>query len=83
MIPLFIIPIILDLLVPIFLLLFIVKYAGYNNNSYHKLAFASGFLSVFIFLAFIHEINGVLGMSIVGVFFILFLFYIRKKVLSW
>lgn len=78
----FIIPIILDLLVTLFLLLFIIKYAGYNNNSYHKLAFASGFLSFFIFLSFIQELNGVFGMSVVGIFFILFLIYIRRRVLS-
>ncbi|MFX0139696.1 MAG: hypothetical protein ACFFDN_39010 [Candidatus Hodarchaeota archaeon] len=82
LIPVFIIPVILDLLVPIFLLRFTIKYAGYNNNSYHKLAFASGFLASFIVLAFIHELNGVFGMSVVGIFFILFLFYVRKKVLS-
>ena len=36
---------------------------------------------VLMIVAFIHEINGNHGMSIVGIFFIVFLFYIRMRII--
>ena len=81
LVPFPLIPIILEGLLCMTVLMFIIKYSGYTKNSSHKLAFTGGLLSPLIFLAFIHEINGVFGMSIVAIFFIIFLFYIRKRTL--
>lgn len=75
-----IIPILLDISEVLLILLFIIIFSGYENNTYHKHAFTCGLLSFFIFLAFIQETNGMLGMSIVGIFFILFLIYLRKRI---
>lgn len=82
LVPIPLIPIILEVLLCLVVLQFVVKYSGYTKNSYHKLAFTSGLLSPLIFLAFIQEINGILGMSLVAIFFIGFLFYIRKRINS-
>jgi hypothetical protein len=73
------IPMILEGLLCLAVLLFIIKYSGSTKNSSHKLAFTGGLLSPLIFLAFIHEINGVFGMSVVAIFFIIFLFYVGKR----
>lgn len=73
-------PIILEGLLCSLVLLFVVKYSGHTKNFSHKLAFTSGLLSPLIFFAFIHEINGIYGMSIVGIFFIVFLIYLRKRI---
>jgi hypothetical protein len=80
LVPFPIIPILLEGLLCLLVLLFVVKYFGHTKNFSHKLAFTSGLLSPLIFLAFIHEINGIYGMSIVGIFFIVFLIYLRKKI---
>jgi len=79
---LFEIILILDLLLILLMYLFVVNFAGYENNSYHKLTFASGFLSWFIFLGFIFESLGIFGMSFVSIFFIIYLLILRKKVLE-
>ena len=79
-IPIPVIPIILEGLLCLLVLLFLIKYSGYTNNDCHKLAFISGVLSPLIFLAFIHEINGIFGMSVVAIFFIIFLLHIRRKI---
>lgn len=79
-VPFPLIPILLEGLICLSVLLFVVKYSGYTKNLYHKFAFAGGLLSSLIFLAFIHEISGVPGMSVVGLFFIVFLFYLRKRI---
>lgn len=79
-VPIPLVPIILEGLLCLTVLLFVVKYSGYTKNSSHKLAFTSGLLSPLIFLAFIHEVNGILGMSLVAIFFIGFLFYIKKRI---
>ena len=54
---------------------------GEKNNELHLLSLSSGLLSFMIFIAFIHEINGVIGMSIVSICFIGFLFYIRRRLI--
>jgi len=74
------IPILLEILLTLSVLFFIVKYSGRTKNSYHKLAFAGGLLSFMILIAFVLEIRGVLGMSIVGIFFIVFLFCLGKRI---
>jgi len=80
LVPIPLTPIILEGLLCLAVLLFVVKYSGHTKNSSHKLAFTSGLLSPLIFLAFIHEFNGIFGMSLVAIFFIVFLFYIRKRI---
>jgi hypothetical protein len=80
LVPIPLIPIILEGLLCLTVLMFIIKYSGYTENSSHKLTFISGLLSPLIFLAFIHEINGIFGMSLVAIFFIIFLFYIGKRI---
>jgi len=75
------IPILIGLVLCLLVVLFVVKYSGKTNNSLHMLSLTSGLLSSLIFLAFIHEINGIHGMSIVGTFFIVFLFYIRRRII--
>jgi len=80
LVPIPLIPVILEGLLCLTVLMFIIKYSGYTKNSSHKLAFTGGLLSPLIFLAFIHEINGIFGMSLVAIFFIIFLFYIRKRI---
>jgi len=80
LVPVPLVPIILEGLLCLAILLFVVKYSGCTENSSQKLAFISGLLSPLIFFAFIHEINGIPGMSLVALFFIGFLFYIRKRI---
>ncbi|MHA1378312.1 MAG: zinc ribbon domain-containing protein [Candidatus Helarchaeota archaeon] len=79
---LFVVILLLDLLLILLMYLFVVNFAGYEHNSYHKLTFASGFLSWFIFLGFIFESMGIFGMSLVSIFFIISLLVLRKKVLE-
>ncbi len=74
------IPMILEGLLCLAVLLFVIKYSGHTKNSSHKLTFISGLLSPLIFLAFIHEINGIFGMSVVALFFISFLFYVKRRI---
>ena len=80
LVPFPLIPIILEGLLCLLVLQFVIKYSGHTQNSHHKLAFISGLLSPLIILAFIQEINGLMGMALVAIFFIGFLFYIRKRV---
>ncbi len=74
------IPIVLEILLCLLVLRFIAKRSGYDKNAYHDFAFASGLLSPLILLSFIHESNGAYGMSIVGLFFIGFLFWLRRRI---
>lgn len=80
LVPIPLIPIILEGLLCMAVLLFVVRYSGCTKNSSHKLAFASGLLSPLIFVAFIQEVKGILGMSLVAIFFIIFLLYTSKKI---
>ena len=73
-------PVTLEILLFSAVLFFIIKYSGIANNLSHKLAFISGILSFLIILAVVHEFRGLLGMSLVAVFFIGFLFYLRKRI---
>ena len=74
-----IIPIILGLILCLIMIIFIEKYFGHKNNELHMLSLSSGLLFFMIFIAFIQEVNGIFGMSIVAIFFILLLIYIRRK----
>jgi hypothetical protein len=80
LVPLPLIPILLEIALCVIVVQMLIKYSGQANNEYHKLAFAAGLLFPLIFLAFIHEISGVFGMSFVGIFFTGFLFYIRRRI---
>lgn len=79
-VPLPLIPIFLQVLLCLSVLSFVTKYSGYARNRYHKFAFAVGLLSFLIFLTFTYEISGVFGSSIIGVCFIIFLFYLGMRI---
>ena len=74
-----IVTIFFGLILCLIMIIFIRKYYGSEKNEVHLLFLSSGLLSFIIFLAFIQEINGVIGMSIVSICFIVFLFHIRRR----
>jgi hypothetical protein len=76
------IPIFLELLLCLIVLKFVMNNIGQTGNTRHKVALTWGLLLPLIIMAFIHEKNGVFGMSIVGIFFITFLFFIRRIAIS-
>jgi len=78
-IPYPIIPIIIEIALFFFLIFFDVKFSGKQNKKYHVFALVCGLLSFFIGIAFIQEFRGQIGMMAVGIFFIAFLYYIKKK----
>lgn len=82
LIPFSLVPIILELLLCLIILRFVLNNIGQIENTQHKVALTWGLLVPLIIMAFIHEKNGVFGMSIVGISFIAFLFYIRRIAIS-
>ncbi|MFQ6106019.1 MAG: hypothetical protein ACE5QF_00295 [Thermoplasmata archaeon] len=54
--------------------------AGRRYNERALFALVTGILTPFIILSFIHEANGMLGMSVVGVSYIVYLFLLMTKV---
>jgi len=61
-------------------LILLQRHMGYMENGLQMAYFVIGLLSFFIFLSFIHEVNGIIGMSGVGVAFIIFSIYLIRKV---
>ncbi|MHA1378313.1 MAG: hypothetical protein ACTSRG_08015 [Candidatus Helarchaeota archaeon] len=78
-IPYPVIPIIIEIILFFLLIFFDINYSGRQNKKYHVFALVCGLLSFFIGIAFIQELMGQLGMSIVGIFFILFLYFLKKE----
>lgn len=66
----------------IFALLFVkLSGNGYALGDRQKWGFIAGVLSLFILLSFVHEtLGGRIGMSVVGVFFAILLFWLYKKI---
>lgn len=82
LVPFPLVPILLELLLCLIILRFVMNNIGKIENTNHKVALTWGLLLPMIIMVFIHEMNGVFGMSIVGIFFIVFLFYIRRIAIS-
>ncbi len=57
------------------------RWASQGFNELQRLGLAAGALGFFMFFDSILEINGILGMSAVGVAFLLFVFKLRKRIL--
>jgi len=76
------VPILLEIILGLVLLRFVAVNLGFYGNHEHKLALASGILSPLILFSFIQEIDGVRGMSLVGIAFIVFLLIIKKRIWS-
>lgn len=81
-IPYPIFPIMLEIILGLVLLRFVAVNLGFYGNHEHKLALVSGILSPLIFLSFVHELNGVRGMSLVGIAFVIFLLIVKKRIWS-
>lgn len=74
--------ILLVLLSCLIFLRFLINNMGKTENINHKVLLSWGLLLPLIILSFIQEKNGAFGMSIVGIFFIGFLFYIKKVAIT-
>lgn len=79
-IPIVIIPIALEIILCFVVWKYLIKNIGITNNSSQKLAFLTGALLVMFTIALVFGFRGDLSMIIVVVLFILFLFYLRKKI---
>jgi hypothetical protein len=53
---------------------------GSRCNGLHKACFSVGLMSLFVILSPIHEMNGMLGMSVVGVGFVLYSYWLLRRV---
>ncbi|HIH01812.1 TPA: hypothetical protein HA259_07060 [Thermoplasmata archaeon] len=61
-------------------LLALARRIGSARNRPHKAYFAVGLMSVFIVLSPVHEVNGMMGMSVVGIVFAAFSYWLVRRV---
>ena len=76
--PMFVIVILLLLSAAVLIIL--MRRIGSTGNRLHKAYFAVGLMSLFIVLSPIHEANGMVGMSAVGIGFAAFSYWLVKRV---